>query len=131
VLGRGLADAAVKRPKDFVGDPSPLVTAGRSLPVDGTPDVLLGRGFGLAAGTLTGDPLTVLGNLRQAPVLQGTGDARGPEVRAMLTDALQQQVTGLVADALAISFEGAPRPERRRQPDALDRLLERRADDEG
>jgi hypothetical protein len=135
VLGRGLVDAAVKRPKDFVGDPSPLVTAGRSLPVDGAPEILLGRGFGLPADTFSGDPLTVLGNLRQAPVLQPAGQAagreaaRGDQVRVVLTDALEQRVTRLVADALAISFEGAPRPER--PPNALDGLLDRRADDEG
>jgi hypothetical protein len=125
LLGRGLVDAVIKRPQDFVSDPSPLVTAGGSLPVDGAPEVLVAQGFGLSADMLGGDPATVLGNLRKAPVLQppGPGAVRDTEVRAVLTGALEQQVTQLVADALAISFEGAPQPDRDREPDALDRLL--------
>jgi hypothetical protein len=132
LLGRGLVDAVIKRPQDLVGDPSPLVTVGRSLPIDGALEVLIGQGFGLRADALTGDPATVLGKLRQAPVLRPPepGLVHGTEVRALLTDTLEQQITRLVADALGISFEDAPPPERRREPDALDRLLERGAPDE-
>ncbi|HEU4426503.1 MAG TPA: hypothetical protein VFR67_28520 [Pilimelia sp.] len=132
MLGRGLVDAVVKRPQDLVGDPSPLVTRGLSLPVDGAVEVLVAQGFGLSADALTGDPVTVLRNLREAPVLRPSEPSavRDPQVRAVLTGALEQQVTQLVADVLAVSSEGAPRPERR-EPDALDRLLERGDEDEG
>jgi hypothetical protein len=132
LLGRGLVDAVIKRPQDFVGDPSPLVTVGQSLPIDGAPQVIIAQGFGLDANTLIGDPVSVLGKLREATVLEPPerGAVHDADVRAILARTLEQQVSRLVADALATSAEGTPGPERIGEPDALDRLLEREARDE-
>src|SRR5204862_53540 len=70
VVGRGLVEATVARPADLVGDPLPLVTAGRTLAVDGTPDRLLAQGYGLAPEVFKGDAVTVLGRLRDSTVLR-------------------------------------------------------------
>lgn len=123
LLGRGLVDAVVRQPQDFVGEPSPLVTAGRSVPVDGAAHVLVAQGFGLPADALTGDPATVLGALLELPVLRPSkaGAVSDAAVRAVLAGTLEQRVGELVADTLAS----------RLAPDVLDHRLEREPLDEG
>jgi hypothetical protein len=108
-LGRGLVDAVIARPQDFLGDPRPPVDAGRPLTVDSRAEVLLGNGFGFKADVLTGDPSTVLDRLRDSTVLRPM-DAAGPgneqiplaEVRRVLSDALTRQVDALVTDAVVV-----------------------------
>ena len=118
LLGRGLIGAVVKKPEDFLGDPAPLVTAGRSLPIDGTPEQLLAKGFGIPRGVFEGDAATVLDRLRDVPVLKPdpalTGAKVSPQIRATLAETLNREVDRLVADAPAVD------PQR---PDALERLL--------
>jgi len=120
LLGRGLVEATVARPADLVGDPLPLVTAGRALTVDGTPETLLALGFGLAPEVFKGDAVTVLGRLRDSTVLRPDSGIRadGEQVRAVLADRLDAEVTRLVQDALAITIGPAA------GPDALDRLID-------
>ena len=120
LLGRGLVEATVARPADLVGDPLPLVTAGRTLAVDGTPDRLLAQGYGLAPEVFKGDAVTVLGRLRDSTVLRPEAGLRadGQQVRAVLADRLDAEVTRLAQDALAITLGGAT------GPDALDRLID-------
>jgi hypothetical protein len=100
LLGRGLVDAVIKQPQDFVGELSPLVTPGRSVPVDGEAHVLVAQGFGLPVDALTGEPATVLGKLREAPVLRPENAVSDAEVRAVLAGTLEQRVGKLVAEVL-------------------------------
>ncbi len=124
LLGRGLADAAVARPADFVGNPAPPVVPGRPLPVDGTVADLLGKGFGLPPDALTGTAADVLGKLRATDVLHpvsGRLSAADPRVRTLLSRTVRREVDRLVADTLAAERAG---------PDALDRLLAGTSDGE-
>jgi hypothetical protein len=117
-LGRGLVEAAVTRPQDFLGDPAPLVAAGRTLPVDESPEVVLAKGFGLSPEVLTGDPATVLGRLRDSTVLRPEQPALGsvsPQLRAVLAETLERELVGLVTDTLALTVD---------RRDALDSLLD-------
>jgi hypothetical protein len=118
-LGRGLMDAVLKRPQDFVGDPSPLVTAGLPVAVDGRAEVLLANGFGLEADVFKGD---VLANLRSTPVLgpEKPGAVRDAGVRAALGVTLEAEVTRLVRDTFALDLDGKRMP---KAHDALDRLI--------
>jgi hypothetical protein len=117
-LGRGLAGAAAARPADLLGDPAPLVTGGRSLPVDGGVEGVLAAGFGLADDVFHGDPVAVLGKVRGSEVLRPEADRSDADgrVREALRDALRREVERLVADVGAGVAAGGP--------DALDRLLE-------
>jgi predicted RNA-binding Zn ribbon-like protein len=115
-LGRSLGNAVATRPGDFLGDPAPLVSPGRPLPVDEGPERLLAKGFGLPADLFDGDAVTVLDRLRDTAVLRPDGrrGAVTPQVRNALARTLHREVDRLVADTLA----GGPR-----RPDALERLL--------
>jgi hypothetical protein len=118
-LGRALVEAVLKKPDDFVGDPSPLVTAGLPVAVDGTPAELLATGFGLPAEVFKGD---VLANLRAAPVLgpEQPVVARDAAVREVLGVTLEAQMTQLVLDTFALDLQGQRMP---KAHDALDRLI--------
>ncbi|MEQ7008579.1 hypothetical protein ABN028_20610 [Actinopolymorpha sp. B17G11] len=115
-LGRSLGNAVALKPGDFFGDPAPLVSPGRPLPVDEGPERLLAKGFGLPADLFDGDAVTVLDRLRDTPVLQPDGprDAMTSQVRDALARTLHREVDRLVADTLAGDA---------RRPDALERLL--------
>jgi len=94
-LGRGLAKAITVRPRDFLGDPRPLATAGRPLELDASPDVVMARGFGLPAEVFKGTPERVLAQLRAADVVLGKEPGLEPKT---LTDALDQVVDRLIMD---------------------------------
>lgn len=122
LLGRGLARAVTVRPQDLLGNPAPLVTAGRPLDVDGTPERVLAAGFGLDPDVFDGNAATILGRLRDAPVLRpDVKGVSGDEVRAALAETLVQEVERRVTDTLAGRPAATERSSAR--PDALDRLL--------
>jgi hypothetical protein len=111
-LGRGLIESVILKPEDFMGDPAPLVAAGRALPLDGTPERLLAQGFGLSQDVLEGDALSVLQHLRDTPVMRPDAvHTVTPEVQTVLADTLVREVGRLVAGA---TVDGS---------DALDRLI--------
>jgi len=105
LLGRGLAAAVAGRPELFLGDPRVLVDAGRPLAVDLPVDRALADGFGFDPKILAGDPVTVLGRLRESTVLR-PGDAGGTvpvaDVRVALTETLNREVDRMAADALSM-----------------------------
>jgi hypothetical protein len=97
-LGRSLAGALLAQPARLLGDPRPLVDAGRPLAVPGPPEAVLAAGFGLDRAVLSGDPATVLGRLRDTPVLLPDRAAEaGHELAAGLAATLQSTVDRLVA----------------------------------
>jgi hypothetical protein len=146
-LGRGLAQVIADRPGGVLGDPSPLVTAGTPMPLDGRVSELLGPGLGLQAD-LTGDLAGVLRSVAEArvpvPVLADL-PTRGVTAltRDRLRGALETSVGMLALDALGVPVGDSPvlgeghvvgpvRSPRevpaRHTPDALDDLLAGRAD---
>jgi hypothetical protein len=135
LLGRGLAGALAARPEQFLGDPRALVDAGRAVPVDGAASQVLAAGFGLDSAVLRGDPVSVLGRLRQTPVVHSEFDlTRAPVTREALSSPLNRALEGLVTDAVGARFDGpvigagrSVRPKRKAGPagpDALDALLD-------
>jgi hypothetical protein len=147
LLGRGLVDALVARPDQFLGDPRELVNAGRALPVERTPGDVLAGGFGLRSGVLKGDLDSVLAKVRDTPVVVPKFNLGPPSAtRAALSVPLDRALAGLVADAIGARFDGpviglehpVPTPQRTAESvprDALDELLDRlddaAADDPG
>lgn len=113
-LGRGLAESVITKPESFLGEPAPLVAAGRPVPVDGTPETLLAKGFGLSADILEGDAAVILDRLRETPVLRPESDVR-PQIRVALADTLNRELDRLVTDTLAFTAG---------EPDALEQLLD-------
>ncbi|MBV1856284.1 hypothetical protein [Catellatospora tritici] len=101
-LGRALAGAVAQRPHDFLGDPRPLVDAGRPLVLDAEPQTVLAAGFGLAAQLLTGEPHTVLSQLREQPVLTADVHLAAPAaIRTALADTLARRRDALITDTLS------------------------------
>lgn len=69
-LGRGMAAAVTQRPGFFLGNPRPLASPGRPLSLDGTPNEVLARGFGLRPEVFAGSPAEVLTRLGDSSVLR-------------------------------------------------------------
>ena len=89
--------------------------------MDGSPQELLAAGFGLDPAILTGDPATVLGQLRNAPVLHPDALRIGDDtIHALLTQTLTREVERLVRDSLD---DASMRDLGGGSTDALDRLL--------
>ncbi|BCJ75229.1 hypothetical protein CS0771_47730 [Catellatospora sp. IY07-71] len=108
-LGRALAGAVAQRPHDFLGDPRPLVDAGRPLVLDAAPHTVLAAGFGLAAGMLGGDPAAVLDRLREHPVLTAGDQAvAATAIRTALADTLALRRDALIADTLSPRVDTHP-----------------------
>ncbi|MGZ8458363.1 MAG: hypothetical protein ACXWZ4_17285, partial [Gemmatirosa sp.] len=107
-LGRALAGAIAARPETFVGDPRPLVDAGRPLAVDASVTEALATGYALPPAALRGDLGTVLGRLRDLK----------PDAAPIPSRIDIDRVNG---------GNGAPRGAKRARPTAAERALERAA----
>jgi hypothetical protein len=135
-LGRSLTRAVVRGPETFLGDPRPLVDAGRPLDVSATAITTLAAGFALPEKTLRGDVGAVIERLRvtdvplRDPILRVS--AATTTLRQTLTSTLDRQLVSLVDDTLAplrvistdIRERVTKRARRAPAPDALDRLLD-------
>jgi hypothetical protein len=86
-LGAHLVEAMTASPEEILGNPSPLVTAGRPALEQGSPNTVLATGLGLPQRAFDGDPVLVLENLRQAEVRLPDIDVVGTP--GLLKDALQ------------------------------------------
>jgi hypothetical protein len=122
LLGRSLVDAVVRRPEDFVGNPSPLVTPGVAPPIDGPPEAVMAEGFGLPVDLLRREPSSLLTALRDVDAVRAAPmSVNATEVRATLSSVLDDRVVRLTDDVTgATARPGAPV--------VLDRLLDRLAD---
>jgi hypothetical protein len=110
-LGRGLAQKIAGDPDTFLGAPRALVNPGRPLGMTGGVVKQLAQGLGLDAGVFDGPPTSILDRLRSTtpPVVPAPltvaqiGGGRAGEV---LGGALDQQLVGLLADAIPGSVAG-------------------------
>ena len=68
IAGRFLVDAIVNQPDILLGQPRPLVTAGRPLEIDGIAGDVMNAGFGFDKDVFGGDAGTVLKNLQQVTI---------------------------------------------------------------
>jgi hypothetical protein len=122
-LGRALTQTVVDNPAGVLGNPTPLVAAGRALPVDGPAQQVVSRGFGLDEQVLVGEPVSILGTLRSTPVLLTPAADRGRVVvsldKAVLRGVLTEQIARIVTDTIASKLT-----DDKTVADALDRLLQ-------
>ncbi|WP_040496062.1 hypothetical protein [Ilumatobacter nonamiensis] len=102
--GRMLAGAIAENPDLFLGNPRPLVTAGRPIDVDGLPSDVLAAGLGIDAAALRGDLDKIYSAVRDIDtpnlevVLEDIGTVA---IRDSLKRPLDQARVELVADAIA------------------------------
>jgi hypothetical protein len=73
-IGALVAERIVVEPQDVLGNPDPLVTAGRPVLEDAGVNAVLATGLGLNAKVFDGDPVEVLGNIGGARVRLPGGD---------------------------------------------------------
>jgi len=99
-LGALVATAIVKGPSEVIGNPAPLVTAGRPV-TDVTEVGLLAAGLGIDAQVLSGTPGTILGRLEQTPVTLPDVGLATTEVRDGLSRSLDGAFTRAAVQALA------------------------------
>lgn len=100
-LGALVATAVAERPSGVIGDPSPLVTAGRSM-TDADPVDVLAQGLGIPQELFTGGATSLVGGLRGTamPVAPG-GVPTADAVRDGLGSVLDQSFTRAAVQALA------------------------------
>ncbi len=140
-LTRAIMRSVSAAPSAFLGPPRPLVDAGRKIPFDGDPAVVMAEAFGLP--TLRGAPTTVLRTLQQtpvrvAPLADRMGELPGMAVTqldaALLSRTLETRLQRLVIDALPQALRPVARPtsgrarqQRKQQTsfDALDAVIDR------
>ncbi|MDQ3385812.1 MAG: hypothetical protein M3503_07380, partial [Actinomycetota bacterium] len=105
-LGAEVVRSMIATPEKILGDPAPLVTAGRPVLEDGSPNNVLADGFGLARQALDGDPLVVLQNLRDADIRRPRVDVFGDPglVKNALAPALDARFSRASVGALATSL---------------------------
>jgi hypothetical protein len=104
-LGAEVVLSMITSPEQVIGRPAPLVTPGRPVLEDVSPNTVLTNGFGLSKEAFQGDPLQVLQNLRNEQV-------RLPEpelgdvglVKAALVPALDGRFSRAAVEALAPSL---------------------------
>ncbi|WP_152207343.1 hypothetical protein [Marinobacter changyiensis] len=104
LAGRFLADAIVRNPERFLGNPRPRVTPGRPLEFDGQATVLLARGLGLEPALFTGDLNKVFNGLRDVQIPRDdlvAADLGRIDVREALESDLDRQRIDLVSNALS------------------------------
>jgi hypothetical protein len=101
-LGALVAEAMVKAPGDVLGNPAPLVSAGRAV-TDATEVGVLSAGLGIDAQVLSGTPGSILGRLQQTTVtLPDVGLAPSTkDVRGGLSRVLDDAFTRAAVQALA------------------------------
>tara|TARA_R110002167_G_scaffold63321_27_gene178948 strand:+ start:1260 stop:3299 length:2040 start_codon:yes stop_codon:yes gene_type:complete len=104
LAGRFFADAIVKNPEQFLGNPRPRVTPGRPLEFEGKATTLLARGLGLKPALFTGDLAKVFNSLRDVGVPRDDlliTDLGRIDVRETLGIDLDRQRIDLVSSALS------------------------------
>ena len=105
-LGAELVLSMIASPEEIIGQPSPLVTAGRPVLEGVSPNTVLTNGFGLSKNAFEGDPLVVLQNLRAEEVRLPRGDRFGNQglVKEALVAALDARFSRATVEALAPSL---------------------------
>jgi hypothetical protein len=104
MAGRFFAEAIVKNPERFLGNPRARVTPGRPLEFEGKPITLLARGLGLEPALFTGNLTEVLNGLRDAKIPRDdllVNDLGRIDVRETLGIDLDRQRIDLVSSALS------------------------------
>ncbi len=104
MAGRFFADAIVKNPEQFLGNPRARVTPGRPLEFEGKANNILARGLGLSPAIFKGDLTKVLNGLRDAKIPRDdliAKDLRLIDVRETLETDLDRQRIDLVSSALS------------------------------
>ena len=111
-----MAEVLVARPEDFLGNPRPLVDAGRPVLSDVSVNAILSRGLGLSEKVLSGGASTVLGAIQTAPVrlpreaalpidVRGIGAVLGPRLTQEFTRSAVQAVAPELAAEVAAGGE--------------------------
>lgn len=105
-LGADLVEAMIASPEEIFGNPAPLVTAGRPVAEDGSPNTILAAGLGLPQDAFEGDQVQVLENLREVEVRLPAHDIlAGPGlVKQALDPALDEPFSRATIAALAPSL---------------------------
>lgn len=115
LVGRRIVGEMVIDPDQFLGQPRPLLTPGRSLDVAGVPSDVLATGLGLEASLLRGQPDVVFERLRESEVSVAEFDIEkigSEELFGGLQTPLGISVRDLGTDALAegLVFDSATGP---------------------
>jgi hypothetical protein len=104
LLGATVAAGIVEAPSGVIGDPAPLVTAGRTVIDQQAATPLLAQGLGLPLQALAGTPSSVLGRLHDLPVATGSTQAQAQsatEVAARLGPTVDASFVRTAVQALA------------------------------
>jgi hypothetical protein len=104
LVGRFLADAIVRNPQRFLGNPRPRVTPGRPLEFEGSSTTLLARGLGLEPALFKGELTRVFNSLRNVQVPRDdlrVSELGRVDIRETLETDLDRQRIDLVSNALS------------------------------
>ena len=104
LAGRFFADAVVRRPEKFLGNPMPQVGPGRPLEFNGQPSTVLARGLGLDPALFVGDLTKVFEGLQGIEVPKEvllTRELGRVDLRETLETDLDRQRVDLVSSTLS------------------------------
>jgi hypothetical protein len=104
MLGAALAEAIVSRPDELLGNPRPLVDAGRPVLQDVSANTVMAAGLGISGKVFVGTAGTVRGTLHDTPVRlpRSAGIPTGVEgLRSALTPGLDTEFTRTAVQSLA------------------------------
>jgi hypothetical protein len=105
-LGAEVVLSMITSPEEIIGRPAALVTPGRPVLENASPNTVLTNGFALSKEAFEGEPLEVLQNLRKEQIRLPGQDVFGDvgQVKAALVPALDGRFSRAAVEALAPSL---------------------------